>query len=115
MNRRNFFGTVGAVIAGAVLGRNVPPVADGEVLFATGKMQTLGGRLRLDDSNGMRLFTTLKVDAGDGLTIPFEPITRLDGKPLKPGDLYFDADGVLQLRPDGEELVVDSSWYDAWL
>ena len=107
MNRRGFFGVVGAAIAGAVVGPHVQPQADsGFKIAQSGTKATF--KWVTSDNVGL-------VSLGD-LTMPAEPIRRIDGKPINPGQLYFDGNGVLQLKPDSEmPSGIDFDYYDAWL
>jgi hypothetical protein len=52
MNRRNFFGTLGAAVAGLVLGSNVKPAEAGPTL----EFVDWGSRLTVDESSSLRLF-----------------------------------------------------------
>lgn len=100
MNRRNFFGTVGAVIAGAVLGRNGP-----------------SSELSVDATNGMRLWDgTHRFITVDGITLgSFESHINIEQDGF--GDAVIDlGEHNRKFRTlYAAEMVVDAAWYDAWL
>lgn len=117
MNRRGFFGVVGAAIAGAVLGGKVEGnpfhvrtfVAD-EVRTGTSRYFPKSGLTIMNDSSSF----VLGGAHNHPLFVSHGEIRRIDGKPIPPGDLYIDDNGVIQLG-QRDNLPTDPSWYDAWL
>ena len=110
MNRRNFFGTIGAAIAGLVLGGNVKAEAGRTLEFSE-----FGTRFIADSSSGLRLYSDddlySKVVIGD-----LNGHVGIGGYDAGPLHIYSTGNVSLsEPNPTASLIVGTDDWYGAWL